>query len=113
MSVPQISEEIEYPESDGVPMGETDLHRDWIIRILDILRYRYRGQHVYVASDLLVYYDEGIPRHFVVPDNFVVLDCDPGRRRVAYRSPRLSRIPPRPERARARDRGQSTARRQG
>jgi Uma2 family endonuclease len=78
----QSVHEIEYPESDGKPMGETDLHRDWMMRILDILRYRYRGQRVYVASDLLVYYEEGVPRRFVVPDDFVVLDCDPGRRRV-------------------------------
>jgi Uma2 family endonuclease len=82
MSRIQSIHEIEYPESDGKPMGETDLHRDWMVRILDILRYRYRGQRVYVASDLLVYYEEGVPRHFVVPDDFVVLDCDPGRRRV-------------------------------
>lgn len=84
MRIPHIIDRIEeeYPESDGKPMGETDLHRDWMIRILDILRYRYRGQRVYVASDLLVYYEEGVPRRFVVPDDFLVLDCDPGRRRV-------------------------------
>lgn len=82
MSTPHIADQIEYPESDGMPMGETDLHRDWMVRILDILRYRYRKQRVYVASDLLVYYEEGVPRRFVVPDNFVVLDCDPERRRV-------------------------------
>jgi hypothetical protein len=35
-----------------------------------------------VASNLLVYYEEGLPRKFVVPDDFVVLDCDPQRRRV-------------------------------
>jgi Uma2 family endonuclease len=74
--------EIEYPDSDGRPMGESDLHRDWMMRIFDILRYRYRGQRVYVASDLLVYYEEGNPRRFVVPDVFVVLDCEPGRRDV-------------------------------
>jgi Uma2 family endonuclease len=73
---------IEYPESDGKPMGETDLHRDWMIRILELLRFRYRGQRVYMASDLLVYYQEGNPTQFVVPDDFVVLDCDPGRRRT-------------------------------
>jgi Uma2 family endonuclease len=73
---------IEYPESDGRPMGESDLHRDWMMRIFDILRYHYRGQRVYVASDLLVYYEEGNPRRFVVPDEFVVLDCEPGRRDV-------------------------------
>ncbi len=36
---------------------------------------------VYVASDLLLYYQEGVPRDFVVPDGFVVLDCDPRLRR--------------------------------
>ena len=74
--------EIEYPESDGMPMGETDLHRDWMVRILDILRVRYRGQRVYVASNLLVYYEEGDPSKYVVPDDFVVKDCDPHSRRT-------------------------------
>jgi hypothetical protein len=35
-----------------------------------------------VASNLLVYYREGDPSQFVVPDDFVVKDCDPGRRRT-------------------------------
>ncbi len=82
MSLVQTKFEIEYPESDGQPMGETDLHRDWMIRILDLMRHRYRGQQVYVASDLLLYYEEGEPSKFVVPDDFVVKDCDPGRRRT-------------------------------
>ena len=82
MSIAQSLGHIEYPESDGEPMGETDLHRDWMVRILDMLRYRYREQSVYVASNLLVYYEEGVLRRFVVPDNFVVLGCDPKRRRV-------------------------------
>jgi Uma2 family endonuclease len=73
---------VEYPESDGKPMGETDLHRDWMVRILEVMRYRYRGQRVYVASDLIVYYEEGDPTKCVVPDDFVVKDCDPGRRRT-------------------------------
>jgi Uma2 family endonuclease len=82
MSLIETATDIEYPESDGLPMGETDLHRDWMIRLLDMLQYRYRGQRVYVASDLLVYYEEGEPTRYVVPDEFVVLDCDPGRRRT-------------------------------
>ncbi|MEZ6062510.1 MAG: Uma2 family endonuclease [Planctomycetaceae bacterium] len=63
-------------------MGETELHQGWMIRIQDLLRQRYRNQHVHVGSDLLVYYEEGNPRRFVVPDVFVVLDCDPGLRRT-------------------------------
>jgi Uma2 family endonuclease len=77
-----IDQQVEYPESDGRPMGETDLHIDWILRIRDLLRWRYRGQRVYVASNLLLYFEEGMAYRFVVPDGFVVLDCEPGRRRT-------------------------------
>jgi Uma2 family endonuclease len=83
MSIVQAEvEQIEYPESDGKPMAETDVHRDWMWRILDILRQRYRGQQVYVASNLFVYYEEGDPSKSVAPDDFVVKDCDPSRRRT-------------------------------
>jgi hypothetical protein len=63
---PQTTLEIEYPESDGQPMDETDLARDWMFRIIDLLKHRYRGQHVYVTGDLLLYYEEGNPSRFVV-----------------------------------------------
>lgn len=82
MSLITTLTDIEYPESDGEPMGETDLHRKWMIRIYDLLSYRYRGQRVYVGSNLLLYYTEGAPHEFVVPDDFVVLDCDPSERRT-------------------------------
>ena len=74
--------EIDYPESDGKPMGETDLHRDWMFRLIEMLKYRYRGQQVYVSGDLLVYFEERNPKRYVVPDAFAVKDCDPGRRRI-------------------------------
>jgi len=74
--------EIEYPETDGKPTGETDWHIHALIRLREILKRRYRDHHVYVGSDLLVYYDEGKPYHFVVPDVFVAFDCPPGPRRV-------------------------------
>jgi Uma2 family endonuclease len=82
MSASSSVREIVYPESDGKPMGESDLHRNWMVRIIDLLSTRYRGQRVYVSGDLLVYYEEGNPKKFVVPDAFVVLDSDPGMRRV-------------------------------
>jgi Uma2 family endonuclease len=78
----QTNMEIEYPDTDGRPMGETDLHRDWMFRIINLLKHRYRDQRVYVTGNLLLYYEEGYPAHFVVPDAMVVKDCDPGRRRV-------------------------------
>jgi Uma2 family endonuclease len=76
------SRQIEYPESDGEPLGETDLHIHWIIRLRDILKYRHRGQRVYVGADLMLYYKEGEPYRNVSPDVFVVLDCDPRFRRT-------------------------------
>ncbi|MFN0053546.1 MAG: Uma2 family endonuclease [Planctomycetales bacterium] len=74
--------EIEYPESDGQPMGETDVHRGWMYRVIDILQYRYRNQRVYVTGNLLLYYERGNAKRFVSPDVFVVKECDPSERRV-------------------------------
>jgi Uma2 family endonuclease len=84
--------EVVYPESDGKPMGETDLRRMWMIRIYDLLKYRYRDQQVYVGSDLLVYYENGNPLKYLVPDVFVVKDCAPGPRRT-FRTWEEERVP--------------------
>tara|TARA_B100000029_G_scaffold386373_1_gene382192 strand:+ start:838 stop:1056 length:219 start_codon:yes stop_codon:yes gene_type:complete len=59
MGLIQTTDPVEYLESGGKPMGETDLHIEWMIRIRDILRWRYRAQRAYVASNLLIYYEEG------------------------------------------------------
>ena len=74
--------EIEYPESDGKPMAETDDHRDWMVTNIQRLQRRYAGQHVYVSGNLLIYFVKGDPRKCVAPDAFVVKDCAPGRRRI-------------------------------
>lgn len=73
-------------------MGETDWHIEWTLRLRELLKYRYRGQNVYVASDLLVYYHEGVPQDYVVPDGFVVLDCSPHRRRI-FQTWKEQRVP--------------------
>ena len=74
--------QVYYPESDGKPMGETDDHRDQMVRHIDLLRHFYRDQQVYVSGDLLVYYEQGNPRKFVVPDAFVVNGVLSRKRRV-------------------------------
>ena len=73
---------VHYPESDGKPMGETDEHRDAMVRHIELLRHYYRGQQVYVSGDLLVYYEQGNPRKFVVPDAFVAKGLTQRRRRI-------------------------------
>jgi Uma2 family endonuclease len=84
--------DIEYPESDGKPMGETDLHRNWMMRLYDMLHYHFRNERVYVASDLLLYYEEGEVQKFIVPDIFVVKDSEPEFRRT-FRTWDEGRIP--------------------
>src|SRR2546428_13239701 len=67
---------------DGKPMGETDEHRDEMVRHIEPLRFFFRGQRVYVSGVLLVYYEQGNPRKYVVPDAFVVKGIDPRKRRI-------------------------------
>lgn len=74
--------QVHYPESDGKPMGETDEHREAMIRHIQILKDYFRGQRVYVSGDLLVYYEQGNAKKFVVPDAFVVKGVSPKRRRT-------------------------------
>ena len=63
-------------------MGETDLHRKEMIRQLQLLERYFAGQRVYVSGDLLLYYEQGNPKKFVVPDVFVVKGLQPFDRRV-------------------------------
>ena len=71
MNTPQFTT-VDYPESDGRPMGETDEHRDVMFRNIELLKTHYEGQQVYVTGDLLLYYQQGDPKKFVVPDAFIV-----------------------------------------
>ncbi len=74
---------IYYPETDGKPMGETDLHIKLIVDISEALRnFFMRQPDVYVSRDLLLYYEPGATRKFVVPDVFVVRGVNKGARRV-------------------------------
>lgn len=78
-------ESIEYPTSDGKPLGETDAHRDLILELIESLKYHFINEpNTYVTGDLLLFYEEGEPKRFVVPDVMVI----PGvahRRRDHYK----------------------------
>jgi Uma2 family endonuclease len=73
---------IYYPESDGKPMGETDLHRDAMFRHIELLKRYYQGQQAYVTGDLLLYYEKGNAKKFVVPDLLVTKGLHQYRRRI-------------------------------
>lgn len=74
---------IEYPETDGKPMAETDIHRDEMADTIDALKYRYLAEvDVYVAGNLLIYFQEGDPGQRFAPDVFVVFGVPKRKRRV-------------------------------
>lgn len=66
--------EIEYPESDGEPIGETETHVNHLLDfLLHPLKERYRDRpDVYVVGNMFLYYEEGNPTAVVAPDAYVV-----------------------------------------
>jgi Uma2 family endonuclease len=74
---------VHYPERDGKPMGETDLHRDEMYRLITTLQAAFAARpDVYVSGNLLLYYEEGNPRKVVSPDVFVVFGIAKHRREI-------------------------------
>ena len=72
-----------YPESDGKPMAETDIHRQEMMDTIATLTEYFRERaDVYVAGNLLLYYKEGYPRKSVAPDVFVVYGIERKLRRT-------------------------------
>ena len=64
---------VEYPGSDGKPMGETLIHGRCIRDVLGALHAFFAERpDVLVAGDNFIYYEEGNPKASVVPDVFVV-----------------------------------------
>jgi Uma2 family endonuclease len=83
MSAFPLERDIDYPESDGQPLAETERHIDVIVDLRHGLRARYRGEpEVYVGASLNLYYVQGDPRKVVSPDVFLVRGVAPGVRRV-------------------------------
>lgn len=82
MSTDSTIVQVEYPESDGEPMGESDVHRKWMVRIIEMLEWHLRGERTYVTGNLLVYYVEGDPTKVISPDAMVVKDCDTHERPI-------------------------------
>lgn len=93
MSVIPLQREVEYPDSDGQPMAESDLHREEMVNLIEALQRRYRAaQDVYVAGNLFLYYRQGDPRAVVAPDVFLVRGV-PKRKRRIYKLWEEGRVP--------------------
>ena len=82
-AIPLRRDEIHYPESDGKPMGETGLHVEETMYLIEALKDRLRKvPDVYVGGDMFLYYVEGQPRYVVCPDVFVAFGVGSEQRRI-------------------------------
>ena len=64
---------IDYPTTDGKPLGETEVHRDDMMDLIETLKHRFADvDDFYVSGNLLLYYIEGDKHRHVSPDVFVV-----------------------------------------
>lgn len=76
-------EVIYYPESDGKPMGETDLHIILITEIFNTLKTHFAADlDTKVIADMMFYYEEGNPRKCISPDVMVIKGVGNHLRRV-------------------------------
>jgi hypothetical protein len=74
---------VEYPESDGKPLGETDVHRREIAQIIEMLMLFFASApNIYVSGNLMFYYEKGNPSAVTSPDVFVVKGVQKGLRRT-------------------------------
>lgn len=90
--VEEVVDEIDYPESDGKPMAETDFHRKQMNETIDRLAAWFAGRSdVYVSGNLFVYYQKGDRTKCLAPDCLVVLGVPAGDRRMfkAWKEGRL------------------------
>ena len=93
MNAIPLQHDICYPESDGQPAAETDLHRDEMGDLIHALRRRYRDvPDVYVTGNLFFYYVQGDPRSVVAPDVFLVHGAAKRKRRT-YKLWEEGRVP--------------------
>jgi len=83
MTAIPLQREIHYPESDGQPMAETELHREEMTYLIQALQSWYReAPEVQVGGNLFLYYVQGDSRSVVSPDVYVTKGIPKGLRRV-------------------------------
>ena len=78
-----IEDDTEYPESDGQPMAETELHRDLMIDSILTLKARFQDLlAVCVSGNMFMYYAIGDASRSVSPDVFVTFGIERKQRRI-------------------------------
>jgi Uma2 family endonuclease len=70
---PSVLRPVDYPDSDGSLIAESDWHRDELVDLIYRLKARYAARpDTYVSGHMLIYYEEGEPSSVFAPDVMVV-----------------------------------------
>lgn len=82
----KLDTEIEYPEADGQPMGETGIHILALVHLLSALRFFFRqAKDVYVIGNMFLYYRKGNSRLYKIPDIMVIKGIDASYERRTFK----------------------------
>jgi Uma2 family endonuclease len=85
-SRPEVTPPIVYPESDGEPLAETEVHILAIVEFIATLRFHFRSRRdVYVIGNMFLYYEEGNPKARKAPDLMVVKGVDTSQPRRIFK----------------------------
>ena len=72
---------VHYPETDGEPMAETDIHAKLLIYLRESLELFFADRvDVYVTGNIMFYYVEGEPEESVAPDVMICFGVPKGNR---------------------------------
>jgi Uma2 family endonuclease len=84
---PPPREAIDFPESDGKPMGETEAHVTQIMHLVTALKrfFRHRSD-VAVIANIMLYYDPTTNKKVTSPDVFVALGVDASSLRRTWKT---------------------------
>jgi Uma2 family endonuclease len=82
---PEAPPEVEYPESDGLPMADNEVQYEWIVTIKGGLDAVFReNPNVYVAGNMFWYPIEGDNKTVIAPDALVAFGRPKTGRRGSY-----------------------------
>ena len=77
--------EVNYPCSDGRPVGETPVHRDNLLITIEVLQEWFAAEpDIYVSGNMFMFYVKGDKRKHVSPDVFVVRGITKDKPRKHY-----------------------------
>jgi Uma2 family endonuclease len=82
-----VVEEEYYPDTDGQPVAETEIHLLLMLNTLACLRHLFRRRRdIYVAGNMFLYYRKGAPEKRCAPDIMVVKGVDGRIKRRSFKT---------------------------